>query len=197
MLLKTQAITETQKALKKQEEIERTRHVMRTASADAISRDMALVRPDGDTPITSFQAQVGRPKTSEEMKKILTGVNQRFYFEVSKAFPELIGIYFVYYENDPNTGKYPYKKFICGMENGFMPEFSVPHIEYVDKPDPDDPNGTIKVPEHRGMTRGWRDVVKKLIHEKLITKTRAYKEFGIAGGRSSEKWQIATGQALQ
>lgn len=196
MLVKTDPVTEHQQALRDQDRKEASRAEIIAANKDATTKALNIARPDGGVDVTKLEAQVGRPMHANQIKKILKGINPRFHFEESFKDHTKVGIYIIDNRKNPLTGKEGYKRFICGMESGFMPEFTVEHVGYENRPSPDDPAVSVRVPIHKDETRGWRKVIAKLLHERLLTQQQAEKHFKISQGRSSEKWQIVSGNAL-
>ena len=155
---------------------------------EKIAREEATVKPDGGVSVANPEAQLGRSMTAAEFKRLLLSINRNFRFEVSHADATKTGIYIV-----ENRGGKPVKRFICGMQSNHMPEFSIIAEETKRIPDPDVPGHWQEVPAfQRESARGWRTVLARLIHEKLVTTAQAERLFKVNLGRSSEKWQTIT-----
>lgn len=143
---------------------------------------------DGDIVATNYQAQLGRAMTSTELEKRLLRINPSFIFIVSTADPTKKGLYL----QVPVSVDHPKGlRFICGYENGFMPEFSLIHTRDKRIPDPDNPLEWITVQEAYKETRGWRTVLFRILKEGLATEPQLERLFNISSGRSSQRWQQA------
>lgn len=111
-------------------------------------------------------------------------MNPDFLFEIATGDKSKMGVYVV--ENRPEGVT---KRFICGMEAGYMPEFSVQHTEEKRIPDPYNDGNWLTVKSFVRETRGWRTVLARLLREKLITMPQIDAFFNPAYGRDSERWQ--------
>lgn len=158
---------------------ERTRQALR----DEIKG--GLPPQDGDISTANSLAQLGRPMSSADVITRLKRMNNNLHFERAIADPKLMGIYLIRSEE-------PKKRFVCGMEAGYMPEFSVQHTKQKRVPDPDNPGRWLSVPEISGETRGWRTVLARLLRNRLITMPQIDRYFNPSYGRSSERWQRLT-----
>lgn len=165
---------------------ESSRNFQENAIRDAIAAAEKSVEDDGSIDVTSLERQMGRPMLSADIIKRLNVLNSNLIFERGSAFPDKYGIYIPFY--DAAIGRTT-KKFICGMQAGQTPEFSVRHYKFVDMPDPTIIGQTRKVKEFTIETRGWRTVVMRLVKDGYINFTAAEKAFDIARGRDSCNWQ--------
>lgn len=154
---------------------------------DEINRSSVYAN-DG-IPANNTQAQTGRPLFAAVLEKRLLSLNPNFIFEVAIQDSTKKGIYVPQTRRDEAGFVYPEKRFVCGYENGIMPEFSIIHTRDKKLPDPNDPQGWVTVQEPYRETRGWRTVLLRLIRERLITEAGADKAFQVSLGRSSERWQ--------
>ncbi len=170
---------------------ERTRHLSNLELAEQAERDSVTVAPDGDIDTTNGAAQVGRSMTSDQVKKRLLKCNGNFWFEISAADSSKIGIYVI--ENRPDTLGIMQKdkRFVVGMQNGWMPEFSIRHFKEKQVPAGDNVNWETKK-EFARETRGWRTVLARLLKERLITAPQIEAYFKVSQGRSSQMWQAIT-----
>ena len=161
--------------------VTKTRHTDSQNLRDQIAKDSLTTAPDGDRPVTSLASQLGRPMTSQQVIEKLKKLNSSLHFEVSIADSTKVGIYRLSPEG---------KKFICGMERGFMPEFSVRHGEDIEIPDPDLRGGSVKARRITRETRGWRTVLARLVRAGLVRLSDVERCF--AFGRDSKNWKELT-----
>ena len=166
---------------RKMDTVVRTRHVDSQNLRQQYERDFATTAPDGERPVTSLEAQLGKPLTSQQVIALLSRLNPSLHFEVSLADSTKMGIYRLSPEG---------KQFVCGMERGFMPEFSVRHAEEIEMPDPDLKGGKVKVRRITRETRGWRTVLARLIHSGIVRQVDAEQCFPM--GRDSRNWKALT-----
>lgn len=181
-------------ALRSQREaFERTRFMNRMNLRDKISREEHCTSPDGAVDTTNAEQQLGRPLTCKEITKRLKRCNQNFVFERSKADGTKMGIYIVETRPDAVTGFVStQRRFVCGMEFGISPEFSIRHYEDEKIPDPE-VEGHWRIIKHfKKETRGWRTVLMRLMKERLITEAQVNQHFETAAGRDSRNWQLLT-----
>lgn len=148
--------------------------------------------PDGSRPTTTLEAQLGRPLTRLQFEQRLKKCNPNLFTEVSKAFPDKAGIYVVDSLPDELGVLKKQKRFITGIMNGFMPEFSVRHVEMEEVPSPSNPAETTKREKFVGETRGYRTALATLIRSKLITPASVEKHFEINKGQESRNWHLLT-----
>ncbi len=159
---------------------EREKH--RKAADEAIAKQLAAVEGmDGDFLTTDASAQLGRPLTRQQIIQRLTKLNSNLIFEQSRNFPHIGAVYVL----DPTANltdldeRCRGRRHIVGMEwTGPSPEFTTKKIEI-------DQWGK---PQMKGQVRGWRTVLSRLIHAKLITVPDAERVFSIARGRESQRW---------
>ena len=174
-----------------QEVVERTRQLQAEQYAAQLEADAATVAPDGQFDTTNFQAQLGRPLTSSELIRLLQRCNPNLAFERSHSDPTKMGVYVHVYERDPdNLCSSPrwQKRFVCGAEWGWMPEFSVRHTEEAEIPSPDGPQKQVAF---KRETRGWRTVLARLIRARIINPASVDREF-FPPNRGSANWHFLT-----
>jgi hypothetical protein len=164
-----------------QERRERHRNEVRQALREEIKGGLPPL--DGGISTANALAQLGRPMSSADVIARLKRMNPNLHFEVAIMDRTKMGVYVL-------TGEG--KRFICGMEHGYMPEFSYQHTSPRRTPDPDNPGNWLTVQVISGETRGWRTVLARLLRERLITLPQIERYFNPAYGRSSERWQRAT-----
>ncbi len=137
---------------------------------------------------------------SAEVQRRLHLCNANLVFIRAPLHPELTGIYIEKDERTAARGWAKRKVHICGMESGIMPEFSVRHVTMKRVPNPDllgqkverDAVKWMEIPTFYAETRGWRTVLIRLLHAKLITRGDADKHFGWTPSRDSKKWAEQT-----
>lgn len=141
----------------------------RAFSNEAVANREAAAKPDNGRPRTELEAQLGKPRTGIEIRRILSKECSSLIFEDSLAFPERLLI---------RSWNHQQNMFItiCAMEKGWMPEFSLMHVN--------------EQGEVYKETRGWRTVVAKLIKAGRISKTKAEGIFGMPS-HDSETWHKA------
>jgi hypothetical protein len=108
-------------------------------------------------------------------------MNYHLIFEQSKNHPNIGAVYVA----DPTANlddpdeRCRGRRHIVGMEwTGISPEFTTRKVER-------DIWGN---PQMKGQIRGWRTVLSRLIHEKLIGVSEAERVFSISRGRASQRW---------
>lgn len=155
----------------------------------------SYVAPDGDTNIMQDKsaAQRGRSLQAREVMKRLKRMNPALHFERAIANPDIWGIYVVENRPDPITNHSPWKRHVCGLPDGDVWEFHRPLVLEEDIPEPDG-LGTVKTVKIEGHVPGWRMVLLRLIMDGQITPAQAEAGFHITQGRSSQKWQLGSGQ---
>jgi len=139
--------------------------------SDAEAKKQMLTAPDGDIPTTVLEAQLGRPMPSGEIVKRLQKLNPNLLFERSIADPTTMGIYVA---DSKVTGG---RRFLMGFESGFSPEYTV--------------NGKDASGRYR-ETRGWRQIIARLVRLGHLNLAAAEQSFNIARGRQSHNWQTLT-----
>ena len=154
----------------------------RKAATEALAKQHeAVAGRDGDFLTTDASAQLGRPLTRKVLIERLSKMNPNLVFEQSRNYPEIGAVYVL----DPTANltdpdeRCRGRRFIVGMEwTGLSPEFTTRKIE------PDRWGN----PQMKGQIRGWRTVLSRLIHERLIGIAAAERVFSIARGRASQRW---------
>jgi hypothetical protein len=149
----------------------------------AIKRMEATVPDDGGVSTSSVE-QWGRPLHCSQVMQVLRRVNPALHFEESSW--GIMGIYHLRNVNGEQV-----KRFICGMERGMMPEFSIRHRITEKVPDPTVPGHWLDVPKFEKETRGWRTVLARLLRVGLISLPAIERAFAPSRGRSSQTWQGA------
>lgn len=161
--LKRAALEEQAKAAQ-----EKTRGMV----ADQKSKDAVTVAEDAGRDTTDAEQQAGRPLTCLEVQKRLRSLNPALSFQRAIADPKKVGIYI----QDPTANLdtlYAGIRFVCGMESGISPEFSIRQTD-----------GT----KITGEIRGWRTVLATLIKKRIIEKYATEKAFAINYGKESRNW---------
>ena len=176
------------------ETIERTRAETEEALRKRMARAEETVRPDGAMDVTQPDQRLGRPLHVDEMRRRLLKMNSNLRFEVSLRDPSKVGIYMLSQLRNPETKGFD-RIFVCGMENGIMPEFSIIHPAEVTMPHPTDP-GFHVVREMDVETRGWRTVLAALLKCRLITAPGIEKYFPVNLGTSAN-WQAKAQPAIE
>jgi hypothetical protein len=125
---------------------------------------------------TQLEQQIGRPMHRREIIKRLEKLNPNFYFEQSKAFPEIMGIYLPDDRAEMRDGRRV--RHICGFEFGYSPEFTVYNPDAV---------GSKPRPRAKKITRGWRALILILSHRGYIEFSAACKAFNISP-TARKKW---------
>ena len=161
-------------------EADREKHHKAAESALTKQRE-AVAGTDGDYLTTDASAQLGRPLTRKVLVERLSKMNSNLIFEQSKNFPHIGAVYVL----DPTANltdpdaRCRGRRFVVSMEwTGLSPEFTTRKIEQ-------DQRGN---PQMKGQIRGWRAVLSRLIHERLIGVAEAERVFSIARGRESQRW---------
>jgi len=177
---------------KKKAVYERTRAMSDAAVKRDWENNFVTHAPDGNRPTTTLEAQLGRPLTRPQFEQRLKKCNANLFTEVSKAFPDKAGIYVMDKLPDELGVLRPQKRFVAGIMNGFMPEFSVRHVEEEEVPNPESPGETTKRQKFTGETRGWRTALATLIRSRLITPESVRKNFETNSGQESRNWHLLT-----
>jgi hypothetical protein len=155
-------------------------------------RDDAYTAPDGERPRNVKEAGVGQPLAGVEVQRRLLLLNPALIFQDS-PYPGRICIN--RWISDPVLGETLH--YVCAMERGLMPEFSVLNFveeRYFDVCTQATPEGTglektrIKIDERNPETRGWRTVIMRLIKERLISREASERMFGLPS-HDSRNWQ--------
>ena len=177
---------------KKREVWERTKQLADSAVKRDWENNFVTHAPDGARPTTTLEAQLGRPLTRIQFEQRLKLCNPNLFTEVSTAFPDKAGVYTVTSLPDELGILRKQKKFVTGIMSGFMPEFSVRHVDYEEVPNPANPDEKIKREKFVGETRGWRTALATLIRSKHLDKESVTKHFETNKGQESKNWSILT-----
>jgi hypothetical protein len=171
--------------------VEKTQALSSAALTEEIGNASATTAKDGEIDVTNTLAQLGRPLTTQQFIQRVRRLNGNLIFEKSKSDETKMGVYIMAPMRDNSTQSLRrQKQFICGMENGYMPERSVRHWEPDKIPDPDLRGGWKIVKKFTRETRGWRTVLARLVRQRLVTKTQVDKHFPPIG--YSFNWQQLT-----
>jgi len=168
-----------------------------------IESNTISVCTDAGRDTSNLLAQMGRPLPCAELQRRLHLCNRNLIFERSINSPEKTGIYFELNVRNPAGGWDKQKKFLFGMESGISPEFSVKHqtIKRVPNPDvvacggkavPREACEWLEIPTFYAETRGWRTVLLRLLHLKLITRGDVERYFDWNPTHESEAWHGST-----
>lgn len=157
------------------------------------------VEDDAGRNTSNLAAQLGRVLTFKELTDKLHLCNRTLIFERSIRNPEYSGIYIEKWRKQ-GTGRFQKEKvFLCGMESGPSPEFSVIHrtIKKVANPallgSPEASDGKwLEVPTFLAETRGWRTVLIRLLKEGVITRASVQEHFGWTPSMESRHWSELT-----
>ncbi len=187
MLLKTDS---NQVLIQSEEDFKRSRFELEQEDLAQQKRDAFTVAPDAaGMDITNTGARMGRPMSAWTFQQRLSRIGA-FYFEHAKNDSTKMGIYVpISNVNDPSIYYRGNLMFVCGLESGIMPEFSIMEAEVKLVPDPTYVGG------HRPQTtmakeiRGWRTVLAMLLKKRIITAHDVEKHFQISLGRDSSRWQ--------
>jgi hypothetical protein len=172
---------------------ERAKEIRQRALLQELANHQVTVAPDDGKDITDRQRQMGRMLTAKQVQDKLKLCNPRLYFEVSKSDSSKLGVYI----EDPNGGYvtlYGKVRFICGMESGISPEFTVIHTCKTQVPDQDALGQAVGrelkwkwIDTYLDQTRGWWTVLGRLVAEGIIRMADVEKHFGFPS-RDSARW---------
>lgn len=169
--------------------VENTRDLSSRAMLQQRENDAFTVASDGGIDTTNIMAQMGRPLASTEVISRLRRMNANLVFEISMSDSSKYGIYAMELRADPVTGLFGNRKrFICGMESGYQPEFSVRHYREKEVPDATAIGHWRKEKIFTRETRGWRTVLMRLLKERLISEAQIQRYFD-SPSRPSRNWQ--------
>lgn len=134
------------------------------------------IAADGARPTTDVQAQMGHIMRGDEVRAKLRKLNNNFHFEVSKADPTRVGIYFRDGVSNMDTPSHKGLLFLMGMEKDLCPEFSVRFTKeeryWNTETDKEDTREIFA-----GEMRGWRTVVARLLRRGLFMHADMLREF--------------------
>lgn len=137
--------------------------------AEYQKNDVDAKRADAEIDVTDWDQVVGIPLDSARIIGRLRKLNSNLFFEVSHADHTKTGVYIL--RNDFKGGQE--KHFLCGMETGINPEYSLRVLDDTGKP--------------KAIVGGWRRVLMRLIRAGIIEESRTFRLFG-PPSRSSENW---------
>jgi hypothetical protein len=177
---------------KKREVWDRTKQMADAAVKRDWENNFVTHAPDGARPTTTLEAQMGRPLNRLQFEQRLKLCNPNLFTETSTAFPDKAGIYAVIDLPDELGVLRKQKKFVTGIMNGFMPEFSVRHVEHEEVPNPANPAEMTKREKFVGETRGWRTALATLVRSGYTDKESATKHFDLNRGQESRNWHLLT-----
>lgn len=140
---------------------------------------------DGGRPMTELEAQIGRAMKSDDIQKRLLSLNSRLVFIIPPADENKYGVYLA--DRTAPMGI----RFLCGMERGWTPEFTVRKLKWEKRLVKSYPPQYEMIPDYAGEKRGWRKVLAVLIRERVITKAGAEKVFGLPS-MTSQQWKELT-----
>lgn len=186
MLIQTDT---NQGPIKAQDRVEWTRNEHLTAEKDHLKRESDPIAPDAaGVDVTNSGARMGRSMTAWTFTEKLQKIAPFLYFERSNSDPSKTGIYVRAHRRDVSLYKGDLQ-FICGMESGIMPEFSIIEAEAKLVPDPNAKGGRRMEYGMAREVRGWRTVLARLLKNQILTAGQIEKYFQISLGRDSAKWQ--------
>ena len=182
---------------------EHTQAQRQKALAEEILSNSVTVEDDAGRDTSSLLAQMGRPLASAEVQRRLHLCNPGLIFVRAPLHPELTGVYIEKDERLATGGFAKRRIHICGMESGIMPEFSVRHVTMKRVPNPEvvagggkevgrDAVKWLEIQTFYAETRGWRTVLLRLLHAKLITRFHVEQYFSWQPSRDSKNWQAQT-----
>jgi hypothetical protein len=177
------------------QKVERTRDIAFGAGKRE-TRNASLVE-NPKTSVANPEHQLGRKLTSTKFMQLLNTINKDLVLDPHPALlaPQDSAYYKLNFDkavlNLSIGGKKMYL-FVC--EGDFMPEWDTMDTNTAKIPDgaPDGPWKDVRIPWHV-VKRGWRTVLIRLIHKRIITVTDAERVFGIG---KRESWKILTGKGF-
>lgn len=179
---------------------ERCAELRRRAIEGNEATNAASVSRDAGRPPTDAEAQLGKPMHVNEVIRRLKRCNSRLHFELANSDGKTWGCYLLVREATAAGTMQSNKKFICGVGSGLMPEFSVLAESVVNTPNKELMGVTtasrdidwVKTRTFREETaRGWRTVLVRLLHARIITEHDCRKHFTWTPSQESEKWATA------
>jgi hypothetical protein len=186
VLIKTES---NQAAIAEEDLVRKTRHHFEQEDRAQTKRDADTIAPDlAGMDVTSPGQRAGRPMSGWTLQQKLEKIVSILYFERSNADPTKTGIYLVLHRST-SANKYDGLRFLCGMETGVMPEFSVIEAEAHTVPDPEAPGGNRIEFGMAKEIRGWRTVLLRLMQNRVLSAHDIERYFNISMGRDSQRWQ--------
>lgn len=158
------------------------------------------VKDDAGFDVSNLLAQMGKPMASTEVQRKLKLICPSLDFLPSKADATKVGVY-LWKDIKQTTGGFKKERvFLFGMESGFMPEFSVLHKakkqianpEMFGKDVPTREVDWLNVDTFSAETRGWRTVLLRLLHLRIINEADVETHFSWVPSRESAKWATQT-----
>ena len=186
MLIKTDV---NQVPIQEVELVQKTRHELTQADKDAQRREAAPLTPDkAGMDVTDHRQRTGRAMSGDTLQYRLRKLIPAIYFERSINDHSKTGIYLYSSQYDPGLYK-GHLMFVCGMESGIMPEFSVIEAEAQRIPDAE-ANGGYRVEMSMAKEiRGWRTVLAMLLRRRILSAGDIEQTFQIPMGKDSQRWQ--------
>ena len=168
--------------------------------AKEILSNSITVKDDAGTDVSNLLAQMGKPLSSADVQKKLKLICPSLDFLLSTADPTKVGVYLWKDVKQPTGGFKKERIFLFGMESGYMPEFSVLHKtkkqianpEIFAKDVPTREIDWLNVDTFSAETRGWRTVLLRLLHLRIVNEAEVETHFGWLPSRESEKWATQT-----
>lgn len=194
--------TDQHQTFQKIDTVTKTRLVQDADQASAEQKAQDAAEPlDGYRDMTNLAERWGRALQVNAFIDILKRLQPKLIFELSKNYPDKIGIYVPVANRDPISRRvHVDKRHVCGMISGlefggigvgYMPEFSV----IVNTPEfVPTPEGTVtEKKKFAREIRGWRTVLAALIMDGLLAEAQVERTFRISGGMDSANWQRKMG----
>lgn len=156
--------------------IERNRERLRNAQREFFERDAAAKAGDGNRPLNTLEAAMGKPLHSNDIIKRLRSLNPGLYFEKSRA----TGRWGIYIHDSASVGTpdAPFVRYLgMSIGDGINPEFT--------------PRLVNEKNELTSISAGYRTVLARLIRMGLVSEPQVIRAFGHPTW-SSEKWKTAT-----
>jgi hypothetical protein len=151
--------------------IEKNNEKRLRAYESAMAMDKEAKSGDGDRPMDTMEAALGRSLYHHEIILRLSQLNRNLYFEVSPV-TKRIGLY-LYDATATGTPKAPRVRYLgMTLAQGLNPEFTPKLV---------DEKGDLK-----RIASGYRTVLMRLIKERLITEAGVVRMFGTV---DSANWQ--------
>jgi len=171
----------TKKRLEHGRALERTREIAST-SATGETRAAPLAGK-----VTDPERQKGHGLTGTEFMRRLRKVNSNIVMEPhpNRELPLHADKACLYLLMPDGT-----KAFLMAVENSFMPEWSLMEMKTVRVGRVESFWREQKIPG-RELKRGWRTVLLRLLHMKLVTITDVEREFGLS---TRESWNVLAGK---
>ena len=173
--------------------VERTRQLAQDSIAHQawqVKDTLVSKTARGDANPTNPLDQMGKPMTSNQLISILQKCNPNIIFKDSLADKTKLQVMYPDKEKQPDGGESVVLRFLCAMEKGFMPEFSILPPKYDTCWESEKKNLQQTLTSVR-ETRGWRTVVGRCMRARLITKEQVKQYFGHAARKNWHEWMNA------